>query len=250
MARRIALVLEYEGTGYAGFQLQANAPSVQEQVELAVERLTSERPRLKGAGRTDAGVHALGQVVAFDTASTMAVERFRGGLNHYLPEDIAVVGAYEAPSGFDPRRQATARVYRYTLLERDVRSPLRRRFVHRVGKRVDLAAMAQALAYTEGERDFGPFSGAYPQEKSTVRRMLRTAVWREESEAHVELEGNAFLPQQVRRTVAAALEVGLGRMSLLSFQALADSGQRGAAARVLPPTGLCLRQVKYRRFPP
>jgi tRNA pseudouridine38-40 synthase len=250
MARRIALVLEYEGTGYAGFQLQANAPSVQEQVELAVERLTGERPRLKGAGRTDAGVHALGQVGAFDTASTLPVERFQAGLNHFLPEDIAVVGAHEAPDGFDPRRHATARVYRYTLLERDVRSPLRRRFVHRVGKRVDLPAMAEALAYTEGERDFAPFSGAYPQEKSTVRRMLRTRAWRDGEEVHLELEGNAFLPQQVRRTIAAVLEVGLGRLSHTSFRALADCGQRGAAALVLPPTGLCLREVKYRRFPP
>ncbi len=252
MARRIALVLEYDGTAYAGFQLQPDAPSVQAEVERAAEHLTGARPRLKGAGRTDAGVHALGQVAAFDTESILGVERFQAGLNYYLPEDIAVVAACEAPPGFDPRRQATARAYRYTLVE-SVRSPVRRRFAHVVGRQLDVSAMSQALAYLVGERDFAPFSGRLPDGKSTVRRMFRAEARRScgwQDEVYLDLEANAFLPQQVRRTAAAVLEVGTGRMTTAAFKTLADSEKQGAAERVLPPGGLCLRQVKYRGFRP
>ncbi len=103
MARRIALVLEYEGTAYSGFQLQRNAPSIQGEVEQAIERMTGDRARLAGAGRTDAGVHAIGQVAAFDTESTIEVGRFETGLNHFLPDDIVVVRVWEAEKGFDPR---------------------------------------------------------------------------------------------------------------------------------------------------
>ncbi|MEX2599130.1 MAG: tRNA pseudouridine(38-40) synthase TruA [Dehalococcoidia bacterium] len=252
MTRRIALVLEYEGTAYAGFQLQADAPTIQGEVELAIERLTGVRPRLKGAGRTDAGVHAMGQVAAFDTESNLAVDRFRLGLGYYLPEDIAVVAAYEAPVDFDPRRHAVARVYRYTLLEGVARSPVRRRFALPVVRAVDIDAMSDALAYLEGERDFAPFSGYVPEHKSTIRRMHRAQAWRsseKRDEVYVELEANAFLPQQVRRIAAAVLEVGTGKGTVAGFQALADSERRGAAEQVLSPKGLCLRQVKYKGFP-
>ncbi|MEX2431513.1 MAG: tRNA pseudouridine(38-40) synthase TruA, partial [Dehalococcoidia bacterium] len=253
MSRRIALVLAYEGTAYAGFQLQTNAPSIQGEVEQAAERLTGVRPRLKGAGRTDAGVHAIGQVAAFDTESNLAIERFRLGLDHYLPEDIAVMAASEAPLDFDPRRHAVARVYRYTLVASAVLPPVRRRYVHVAGRDLDLEGMAEALAYLVGERDFAPFSGYVPEGKSTVRRMLRAEVWRStetEDEVYVELEANAFLPQQVRRIVAAVLQTGNGRMTSATFKALADSDKRGAAAQVLPAKGLCLRHVKYRGFSP
>ena len=118
MGRRVALVLEYEGTEYAGFQRQANAPTVQAALERALGDLTGQDVRVKGAGRTDAGVHATGQVVAFDTESVLPLERFHHGLNHYLPEDISVVDALGVSQAFDPRRNALARVYRYTLLPR------------------------------------------------------------------------------------------------------------------------------------
>ena len=246
----MALVLEYEGTAYAGFQRQANAPSVQEAVEQAIESLTGTRSRVSGAGRTDAGVHAVGQVTAFDTESRLPRDRWCAGLNHHLPDDIAVVATYEVPGDFDPRRHATSRVYRYTFLEGGRRSPIRRRLVHPIRGTLDVAGMAQALACLEGERDFAPFSGALPEERSTIRRMHRARVWREANEVHMELEANAFLPQQVRRTAGAVLRVGRAAMTVEAFGALADSRERGAAHEVLPPCGLCMREVKYRSFPP
>ncbi|MBM3940274.1 MAG: tRNA pseudouridine(38-40) synthase TruA [SAR202 cluster bacterium] len=248
-ARRIALVLEYEGTAYAGSQRQANGPSVQSVVEEALRTVTGSPVRLRMAGRTDAGVHALGQVAAFDTTSRLAAERFVRALNRYLPDDVSVVAAHEAPEGFDPRRHAVARVYRYTFWVAPARPALRRRFVYHVGRPLDTTRMAKALEYLRGNRDCAPFSGAVPAGSSTRRTLYCTAAWREGPEVLMELEGNAFLPQQVRRIAAAALQVGLGKLTLGQFQALADSPVRGAASQVLPPQGLCLRAVKY-RVPP
>jgi len=257
MTRRIALVLEYEGTGYAGFQLQPVLPTIQGALEAAIERLTGQHTRVHGAGRTDAGVHAQGQVAAFDLHTdegSLAIDRFMPGLNHYLPDDIAVLAAYGVSEAFDPRRHATARVYRYTFVESRGRSPLRSRLVHQVGRPLDVEVMRQAAATLEGERDFAPFCGQLPESGVTTRRMERAAVWRDTSRAQdevvFEMEANAFLNQQVRRTAAAVLDVGLGRTTVEAFATLAASAERGVAAQVAPARGLCLRQVRYVDFPP
>jgi tRNA pseudouridine38-40 synthase len=251
MTRRIALVLEYDGTRYAGFQLQSIALSIQGTLEEAIKGLTGVTSRVHGAGRTDAGVHAIGQVVRFDTDSELAIERFRPGLNFHLPEDIAVRAASEANVNFDPRRQAIARVYRYAMIESGSRSPLRGRFAHHVGRSLDVLAMHAALERLQGERDFAPFCGNLPDGGSTVRSLYRTQVWRQDSdEVLLELEGNAYLHQQVRRIAAAVLHVGLGKTTIDEFTAVADSKIHGAAALVLPANGLTLRRVEYKDFSP
>ena len=250
MTRRIALVIEYDGTGYAGFQRQANAPSIQEELENAIESLTTVRATVRGAGRTDAGVHALAQVAVFDTESVLPTERVVAGLNHYLGEQIAVRAAYEAPQAFDPRRHATARVYRYRLLESGTLSPMRRGVTHRVGRRLDTEAMSLAAANLTGEHDFRAFSGPQPAGKTFVRRMARAAVFRYGDEVVVELEANAFLPQQVRRTAGALVAVGLGKLTESAFEQMIESGAQGAAETVLPARGLTLQEVRYAGFPP
>ena len=250
MTRRIALVIEYDGTGYAGFQRQANAPSIQEELENAIESLTTVRAMVRGAGRTDAGVHALAQVGVFDTQSTLPTERVVAGLNHYLEERIAVRAAYDVPLSFDPRRHARARVYRYRLLEGGAPSPLRRGVTHRVARRLDAEAMSLAAAGLVGEHDFRAFSGPQPAGRSFVRRMTRAEVFREADELVVELEANAFLPQQVRRTAGALVDVGLGRLTMSAFEQMIESGAQGAAENVLPARGLTLQEVRYAGFPP
>ncbi len=250
MTRRIALVVEYEGTDYAGFQRQANAPSIQEELENAIESLTTVRSTVHGAGRTDAGVHALGQVAAFDTESALPVERIVAGLNHYLGEQIAVRSAYEVDPAFDPRRGALARVYRYRLIEDRQPSPLRRRFTHHTGRRLDVESMRSAAAVLVGEHDFRAFSGSQPDGKTFVRRMARSEVWRDGDEVLIEFEANAFLPQQVRRTVAALVKVGLGGAAIGEFEQMLASGAQGAAETVFPARGLTLREVRYAGFPP
>ena len=248
LRRKVALVLEYDGTSYAGFQRQANAPSIQGVVENACQSLTGERPQIRGAGRTDAGVHAMGQVATFETESGLSPEQVRDGLNHFLPVEVAVSNVREVPLDFDARRHAISRVYRYSFLLRTSRSPLRRRFAHLIGESVDLDAMRGTLACLEGIHDFAPFSGSIEVGKSTVRHIYYTSLWTRNDEVYLELEGNAFLPQQVRRMAGALLEVGLHRLTAQEFQTIADSGIRGAARWVLPAHGLCLCCVHYELF--
>ena len=190
----------------------------------------------------------MGQVVAFDTTSELSLEQFRRGLNHFLPDDIAVREAQEVDPTFDPRRNAISRVYWYTILRSGNRSPLLRRTAYRVEAPLDPMAMREALGYLEGVRDFAPFCGILGPAKSTVRQLFRTAVCEDGEMVRIELEGTAFLPQQVRRMVGTALQVGLRKQSLDQFKMLADSGVHGAAHRVLPPQGLCLKEVKYKTF--
>ncbi len=250
MTRRIAFIVEYEGTGYAGFQRQANARSIQEELENAIESLTKARPTVRGAGRTDAGTHAIGQVAAFDTESAIPLERIAPGLNYYLGEQIAARSAHEVASAFDPRRDALARVYRYRILESRQPSPLRRRFTHRIGRALDASAMNAAAQSLVGERDFRAFSGAQPPGKSYVRRMARAEAWREGDELAAEFEANAFLPQQARRMVAALAKIGLGESTREEFEQMLESGAQGEAEVVFPARGLTLREVRYAGFPP
>lgn len=244
--RRLALLVEYEGTAYHGFQSQKNAVSVQDTLEEALFRLTGERRRIRGAGRTDAGVHAIGQVASFDTGAPHPADVFVKAMNHYLPEDVSVKDATEVESDFDPRRWATGREYRYTILESDAPSPLLRRFAHRVARRLDVSAMQSAAMLLEGERDLAPFSGPLTNGRtSTVRRVYRCSVERRADLVTLEMAASGFLPQQVRRTAGALIDVGLGRVSVRRFQELADNGVHGAANRVAPAKGLSLVGVVY-----
>jgi tRNA pseudouridine38-40 synthase len=241
-ARRIALLLEYDGTRYQGFQLQASAPTIQGELERAIQALTGVR--VKAASRTDSGAHARGQVVAFTTSSGYPPQVFLRALNHYLPPDIKVRGAWEAAPGFDPRRQARSRVYRYTILNSETPSPLVMPFAHWVREPLDVEAMARAASLLLGTHDFAPFAGKVPGRRSTVRRVYRWDVWREGELVIMEAEANAFLPHQVRRTAGALVAVGLGRMTLEEFGAILE-GRRELKGTALPARGLCLMRVKY-----
>lgn len=254
ISRNVALLVEYEGTRYGGFQLQSNARTIQGELEKAIERLTLEPARVHGAGRTDQGVHALGQVAAFSTGSELPCEKLIGGLNHFLPEDIAVHAAYDVPAGFDPRRDALSRVYRYTFLQQGIRSPLSERYAYRVSEPTDDEAMRVALRSLEGEHDFACLSGPVTSGKSTVRQVYTTKLWREEdSLTRFEVEANAFLPHQMRRIAGLLLAVGVGRLSPEGSRAMLDGHVAPGletVVKTLPPQGLCLMRVKYEEFPP
>ena len=157
---RLALIVEYDGTEYSGFQYQKNARTVQEEIEKAIESLTGETARIKAAGRTDAGVHAMGQVAAFDTEATYDPGTVMRALNARLPQDIAVRSARRTKPEFDPRRDAVSRLYRYTLLVSGARSPLMRRTAHRLHQQPDLDSMRDAASHMEGAHDFANFGGA------------------------------------------------------------------------------------------
>jgi len=241
--RRLAMILEYDGTAYRGSQLQENGPSIQGELERAINNLTGEEVRVAFAGRTDAGVHALGQVAAFDTRSRLGPAEFARGLNHFLPEDIAVQRAIEAPASFDPRRDARHRQYRYRIANRARRSPLERNRAWHVGRQLDTAAMLSAARHLEGAHDFAAFAGAY--EGSTRRTLRRCDVTATGEAVVVEMEARAFLPHQVRRTAGALVEVGLGRMTEESLVALLEAARPASAGPAAPACGLYLVSVAY-----
>ncbi len=256
---RLALIVEYEGTNYSGFQYQANAPSIQAELERAITRLTGESVRVKGAGRTDAGVHAKGQVVAFDTASGHTPETFVRAVNFYLPEDIAVKAAYRVNEGFDPRRHAVSRRYRYTIVNSQTPSPLMRRWACLIAEPLNVEAMRGAARLFEGEHDFARFSGPLARPGAshvvslwnpTVRFVFEASVSRSGEKLAFDVAGNAFLPHQVRRMAGALVELGRGRLSPGDLMSMLDGGDAETIAPSLPPQGLCLLEVRYADFPP
>ena len=241
--RRLALLLEYDGSRYGGSQLQKRVPTIQGELETALERLTQEHIRVALAGRTDAGVHAAGQVAAFTTTSTLETHVFQRGLNALLPQEIAVRRAIEAPEAFDPRRHASSRTYRYTIYITGTRSPLRRAYAWQVIESLDVATMRDAAAQLVGEHDFAAFSRR--EGVRTVRCVRRADVERRDAFVTVELEANAFLRQQMRRTVGALVEVGRGRLTITEFGDLLRRAEPNSAGPLAPAHGLCLLRVAY-----
>jgi len=198
------------------------------------------------AGRTDAGVHARGQVATFRTGSRLPVETFERGTNALLPEDVSVRAAAEAATEFDPRRDAQSRWYRYTLYLGRSRMALLRQFVWQAPGRLDLDAMDEAARSLVGRHDFAAFTQASEaRRRNTEREVLRAGFRRKGSLAPFDIEASAFLPQMVRRIVAALSEAGAGKRSRAEFEALVRDARPGGAASVAPAHGLCLMRVRY-----
>lgn len=241
---RVRATVAYDGTNYSGFQRQSNAPTVQGELEAALLRVTQERAGIVAAGRTDAGVHAIGQVIAFDTRWRHTLEDLSRALNAVLPADIAVRDVEEAGLGFHPRYDALSRWYRYTLYVARVRSPLARlQSLHLRGP-VDAAAMAQAAECLVGEHDFAAF-GQPPSGEVTVRRVDR-AEWGEDRPwLTFDIEANAFLYRMVRSIVGTLVKVGRGALGVDEFKAVLASCDRNQAGPTAPPHGLRLMAVAY-----
>jgi tRNA pseudouridine38-40 synthase len=243
---QILLIIEYDGNGYHGFQWQNGLPSVQKEVERAVSKLTGERRRVIAASRTDAGVHARGQVVGFRTRSELAASNFISGLNHYLPGDIAVKTAFRVSDDFRIRRGPVSREYSYHILNSPTRSPMREGRAYRVSGRLNVEAMNQAARMLIGQHDFASFlSGDGSWLKSTVRNVLSAGVAREGELVIFRIEANSFLPHQVRNTVGTLVRVGLSRMNLDEFRSIIEARLPGRAGPTAPACGLCLDRVNY-----
>ncbi len=242
----MVLIMEYDGTNYYGFQLQANQPTVQGEVELALLKLTGERVRVLAASRTDTGVHAREQVVSFRTSSSLPERAFSGGLNHYLPADIAVRDAFRVSDAFNVRRNAVSREYRYLILNRTTRSPIHHRFAHHVPGRLDVTAMNEACQHLVGEHDFASLATALESRiKSTVRRVYQADVIKEGDLVTFRIIANSFLHHQVRNTVGALIRVGLGKMTADEFRSIVEARKPGLAGPTAPAHGLYLMQVNY-----
>ena len=239
-ARRFRATVEYDGTEFAGFQSQRNARTVQGELEAALSRLSGgNRQPVVGAGRTDAGVHATGQVIAFTYPGKLSETALTDALNGTLPPDLAVRDLRRAPDEFHPRYAARYREYRYSIWNGS-RSPLRERTALWVRQDLDIAAMARAATAFEGRHDFSAVGGPDPQPVRTVHRLR---VRRDGSLVTIDVRADAFLRGMVRRIVAVLLAVGKGQLDPSAVPGLLGAGRpalRGAAA---PARGLCLRRV-------
>jgi len=242
---RVRAVVAYDGTDYQGFQRQANGPTVQEVLEAALEQVSGERRTVLAAGRTDAGVHAQGQVIAFDTTWRHTLAELQRALNAVLPADVAVRELKEARPDFHPRYDARSRWYRYTIYNHIVRSPLDRRTSLHVPQRLDVEAMQAAAQCLLGVHDLATF-GTPPQGENSVRRVLR-AQWQSLSPwLFFDIEADAFLYRMVRSLVGTMLQVGTGQMTVEAFEAALAARERSLAGPTAAAHGLCLMAVYYR----
>ena len=242
---RIAVGIEYDGSSYCGWQEQPGAASVQTAVEAALARVADEPVSLICAGRTDAGVHARGQVAHFDTNATRRLRAWLLGANTHLPPNIALRWAWPVPAHFHARYSATARVYRYLILNRAARSALAHGRALAVHRPLDAAAMQAAGHHLIGEHDFSAFRAAECRARSPVRRLERIEVVRHADWLHVEVEANAFLHHMVRNIVGLLLAVGRGDAPPQRARVQLESRIRSSGAATAPAHGLYLWQVRY-----
>lgn len=241
---RVKATVAYDGTDYQGFQRQANGPTVQEELERALERISQAQVKIQAAGRTDAGVHAEGQVIAFDVEWRHSLSDLQRAMNAVLPQDIAVNNLTLATADFHPRYSALSRHYRYTIYQAAVRSPLARRTSLHVRRPLDVPAMEKATRLMVGEYDFAAF-GRPPQGDVTVRRVVKAGWIIRAPWLFFDIEANAFLYRMVRSVVGTLLWVGKGRLSPEEFGAVLTLRDRSRAGPTAPAHGLTLMEVKY-----
>ncbi|GAB4387331.1 MAG: tRNA pseudouridine(38-40) synthase TruA [Thermodesulfovibrionales bacterium] len=255
--RNIKLALEYDGTAYSGWQSQKRGEAtVQAALEEAVEKLTGRRPRVIGSGRTDAGVHALGQVACFRTASALGADVIKRGLNALLPPDIRVREAEEAEPGFHPQLSARGKRYFYVISNSERLSPFMERFAWRVPQRLAVPAMRTAAAFVVGRRDFSAFRASGSSARTSEREITRVAVSSarglcfagarlEGRFIRVTVEGDGFLRHMVRNIVGTLVDVGRGKIKPGDVPGIIASGDRKAAGPTAPARGLFLEKVFY-----
>jgi tRNA pseudouridine38-40 synthase len=244
--RNIRLLLEYDGTQYHGWQRQADAATIQQTLEEALIRLAGQKVVLIGSGRTDAGVHALGQVANFRIESTIPLKAFQDGLNSILPPDIAVLEAAEVPTEFHARKSARAKTYEYRILNRSRRSPLNRDYAWWIAHPLNLPAMSAAAEALPGEHNFAAFRASGSDNINPVRRVT-SAIWREEPGGWLifTITATGFLRGMVRSLVGTMVEAGRGKAPPTRLAEILASGARKDAGPTAPPQGLYLVKVFY-----
>ena len=243
----VLLILEYDGGGYCGSQLQRNRPTIQGELEKAIASLTGKTERVKLASRTDAGVHALGQVAKLQIVTNLSLKKIIDGLNHYLPKDIAVRKAYGLQKDIDVRHKAISRRYFYRIINSPTRSPINKHYAYHLRETLDVTKMNRAALELIGKKDFASFtSGPEAKVKSTVREVTQAEFKRDGQSIIFYIQANAFLPHQVRNTVGALLRVGMDKMNLEEFKAIIETRKVGLAGPAVPPQGLYLESIKYK----
>ncbi len=249
--RNIKLVVEYDGTDYHGFEVQVGLRTIQGELERAIAAVTECRTRVVGSGRTDAGAHALGQVVSFRTGSRLSCMDLERALNANLPLDMVVKSVEEVAEGFHARRSAIRRNYRYSIWNARLRSVWTRRYRHQVVDPLDVGSMNRAAEVLVGTRDFACFTHGLDRylgegkHRTTVRTLFSARWSGRVPELDFDVSGTAFLPHMIRNMVGSMLRVGLGKLSPEEYRGLVESGAEQLSAVTVPACGLTLVSVEY-----
>ena len=244
--RNIKLVIEYDGKEFNGWQKQPNKLNIQGEIEQAIERITGEKVDLMASGRTDAGVHALGQVANFKTNSNMPIEKFPIALNANLKKSIVIKSAEEVEERFHSRLNCKRKTYRYVINNSKYGTAIYRNLETHIPIKLDIQKMQQAIKYFEGEHDFKAFKASGTSSKSSVRTIYKAEVLDAGNERiYIELTGNGFLYNMVRIISGTLVDVGLGKIEPEEIENIILSKDRQHAGKTLPPQGLYLLTVEY-----
>ncbi|MBD5543974.1 MAG: tRNA pseudouridine(38-40) synthase TruA [Lachnospiraceae bacterium] len=240
------LVIQYEGTRYKGWQRQdTTEQTIQGKLEQIFSKMENRRVEVTGSGRTDAGVHALGQVANVQLMTDMSQEEIMNYVNQYLPEDIAVISITEVSERFHSRLNAKRKMYLYRVRNAEIRDVFNRRYVYVFPEKLDLQAMRRAAGYLIGTHDFQAFCTKKKMKKSTVRRIDRIEITKEDGEIRFLYEGNGFLYHMARIMTGTLLEVGTGKREPEDIQRIFELGKRENAGELVPGCGLTLVRVEY-----
>ena len=242
---RVFIKIEYDGTDYCGWQIQPNQITVQEEIEKAIEKLTGEKCSVTGSGRTDSGVHALGQIAHFDTSSTIPANKFANALNQYLPNDIKVLESWQVEDSLHARYSAKKKTYQYNIYISRHARPLYDRYFARVEYALDVDKMSEACKYFIGKHDFACFLASGSEVKDTVREIYSAEVKRVEDKITFTVCGNGFLYNMVRIMVGTLVKVGQGKLAVEEVGDILASKSREKAGFTMPPQGLTLIKVEY-----
>ena len=245
--RNIKLIIEYDGTNYSGWQAQKNGPSIQEEVEKALLTLTGEKIRINGSGRTDAGVHARGQVANFITDSSIPEERFANALKSLLPRDIVIKGSSEVPLDFHARYSAVGKKYSYLIINSKFPSALLRNYAYHVNycERLDIGRIEKAAEAFIGTYDFSGFKSAGSMSSNTVRTIYELSIEKEKELIRFNYKGSGFLYNMVRIITGTLLYTGIGRIDPDDIKDIMMSVDRDRAGLTVPACGLYLEEVYY-----
>ncbi|MCD7836110.1 MAG: tRNA pseudouridine(38-40) synthase TruA [Lachnospiraceae bacterium] len=241
--KRVRMVVAYDGTNYHGWQSQNNGDTIEKQLNNALSELLNEHIEVIGASRTDAGVHALGNIAVFDTESTLPADKISYALNQRLPEDIRIQNSGEVPLDWHPRKCDSRKTYEYRIYYAKFPMPVKRLYSHFTYREMDTELMREAAAYLVGEHDFKSFCRSGAQTQSTVRTIYSAEVERQEAEVVIRICGNGFLYNMVRIIAGTLIEIGQGRLEPAEMKNILEACSREAAGPTAPACGLTL--IKY-----
>ena len=240
----IKLVIEYDGTNYAGWQQQKKEKTVQETLKIAIEKVVNEKITLHGAGRTDAGTHALGQVANFKTKSTIPTRKLVQAINFYLPKDIVVKSIKKVSEKFHSQYSTKSKIYRYTILNNNIGSAINRNFCYHYNGDLNIKKMQKASKTLIGRHDFSVFKSK-SDNKNNIRTIKRLEIKKKGKYLLFTIEADGFLYKMVRSIVGTLLGVGREKMTIKEFKRVLKSRSRPLAGATVPARGLCLLRVKY-----